>query len=74
MAIIVVGSQKYRKTCGNCGSELEYSYSDVQEYKTNMDYLGDYNLVKGIKCPVCNTVLTHSTTRPGTNNETPSLL
>lgn len=61
MAVIVVGAQKFRKTCGKCSSELEYTYSDVQEYETNHDYLSDYDVVKGIKCPVCKTILTHPT-------------
>lgn len=57
--VTVVNQKPFRITCGKCHSELEYHYSEVQEYKTNQDYLGDYDLVKGIKCPVCQTVLTH---------------
>jgi hypothetical protein len=59
MAITVVSTTKYRKTCHKCDNELGYTYEDVKEYKTNHDYLGGYDLVKGIKCPVCSTILAH---------------
>lgn len=57
--VTVVNQKPFRITCGKCRSELEYHYSEVQEHKTNQDYLGDFYLVKGIVCPVCQTVLTH---------------
>jgi type II secretory ATPase GspE/PulE/Tfp pilus assembly ATPase PilB-like protein len=57
--VTVVNQKPFRITCGKCKSELEYLYSEVQKYKTNQDYLGDYDTVNGIKCPMCQTVLTH---------------
>jgi hypothetical protein len=44
-------------TCGKCKSKLEYCQNEVQEYKINWDYLGDYDVVRGIECPVCKTVI-----------------
>lgn len=55
----VVSQKVFHITCGKCRSELSYLYAEVQEHKTNHDYLGDYDMVKGIVCPVCQTVLTH---------------
>lgn len=60
MAVTVVVQAKYHKTCGKCKSELEYIYSDVQEYKINHDYLGDYDVVAGIRCPTCSNVVPHT--------------
>lgn len=57
--VTVVNQKPFRTTCEKCHSELEYHYAEVQEHKTNHDYLGDYDVVKGIKCPVCQTVLKH---------------
>lgn len=45
-----------RLTCYTCKSELEYSHSDVRHSIFNMDYLGDFDTIPSIQCPVCNTV------------------
>lgn len=55
----VVSQKVFDVTCGKCHSQLQYTYSEVKEHKTNQDYLGDYDLVKGIQCPVCQTILKH---------------
>lgn len=39
--------------CNNCDSTLRYMPSDVIQEKRNHDYLGDYDLVDVITCPVC---------------------
>lgn len=57
--IKVLSTQAFQKACRRCGSHLEYTSQDIQEYKTTQDYLGDYDIVLGIECPVCETVLTH---------------
>ena len=44
-------------TCWNCKSLLEYSQAEVSRHEINHDYLGDYDTVYGIKCPVCDKVV-----------------
>lgn len=39
--------------CNNCDSTLRYKPSDVVQEERNHDYLGDYDLVDVITCPVC---------------------
>lgn len=46
-----------RITCKGCGSILEYNASEIQTFKINWDYLGDYDTVRGIKCPTCETIV-----------------
>jgi uncharacterized C2H2 Zn-finger protein len=43
--------------CGKCKSLLRYDQTDVKTYKTNYDYLGDYDTVTGIECPVCENII-----------------
>lgn len=43
--------------CFKCKSLLTYDQRDVKQYTTNHDYLGDYDTVFGIKCPVCDSIL-----------------
>lgn len=57
MTIVVKALAKKEITCYNCKSVLEYDQSDVKKYTTNHDYLGDYDTVFGIKCPVCDSIL-----------------
>jgi RNase P subunit RPR2 len=44
-------------TCKKCNSQLAYNHSEVKEYKVNHDYLGDYDIITGITCPVCNVII-----------------
>ena len=39
--------------CWKCKSTLEYCESEVERLTTNHDYTGDYDVIYGIKCPVC---------------------
>ena len=55
--VTVLNIGKKQTTCGKCKSQLEYTQNEVQRYETNHDYLGDFDVVYGIKCPVCGTVL-----------------
>lgn len=57
MMVTVLNIGKKQITCYNCDSQLEYTQRDVQSYKTNYDYLGDFDIVPGIKCPVCSKIL-----------------
>lgn len=41
-----------RVICFNCGAEIGYLPIDVQE-KKDYDYTGDFDVVRGIKCPSC---------------------
>lgn len=52
--IKVLESPTYKCTCKQCKSTLEYGWADIQKIKANQDYLGDFDLVHGIICPVCN--------------------
>lgn len=42
-----------RITCGKCASVLEYTESEVKDIKHSYDYLGDYEIDRGFKCPKC---------------------
>ncbi len=42
-----------RITCGNCASILEYTESEVVSIKHSYDYLGEYSVDRGFKCPNC---------------------
>ena len=53
----VVGQDKSaikRITCRSCASVLEYTLSEVKSIKHSYDYLGDYEVSFGFKCPKCN--------------------
>lgn len=39
--------------CGNCDSVLKYMPSEVFTEERNHDYLGDYDIVRVIRCPNC---------------------
>lgn len=43
----------HRVTCRNCSSILEYTNRDVEYHKTNYDYTGSYDVVRGLFCPSC---------------------
>ncbi len=50
----VLEQHNLKCTCRKCKSVLEYVKDDVlKNVKVNMDYLGDYDLIDAIKCPVC---------------------
>lgn len=57
MTIIVESLGQKSAKCGKCKSLLTYDQSDIKRYTINHDYLGDYDTVYGIKCPVCGTVI-----------------
>jgi hypothetical protein len=57
MAIKVISTQPQNCNCHTCKSTLEFSYHDIEIYEINHDYLGDFDTVKGIKCPLCKTVI-----------------
>jgi RNase P subunit RPR2 len=42
-----------RVTCKGCASILEYTSSEVKAIKHSYDYLGDYEVSYGFKCPNC---------------------
>ena len=50
----VLEEHKPKCTCEKCKSVLEYDKDDVlKDVKINMDYLGDYDLIDALECPVC---------------------
>lgn len=55
--VTVLNIGKKQTTCRKCNSQLEYTQHDVQRHETNHDYLGDFDIVYGIKCPVCSNIL-----------------
>lgn len=55
--VTVVRKNNITCTCPKCKSDLAYSYDEIAEHKTNMDYLGDSDTVMGIQCPVCKTII-----------------
>jgi hypothetical protein len=55
ITIIQIGEKEIK--CGKCLSHLKYNQLDVKEYEINHDYLGDYDTVYGIKCPVCSNIV-----------------
>lgn len=55
--VTVVALEEKTCICGRCKSTLKYFYNEVQNHKTNYDYTGDYDIVRGIKCPVCNNIV-----------------
>ena len=46
-------SAVHRITCWSCASMLEYTQNEVKSIKHSYDYLGDYEINQGIKCPQC---------------------
>ena len=56
VVIKVLKTKEYFTTCYKCKTELQYEYRDIKEVKTNKDYLGGYDLVRGIQCPVCSAI------------------
>lgn len=57
MTIVVESLGQKSVTCRKCNSLLTYHHTDIQTYTINHDYLGDYDTVEGIKCPVCGTII-----------------
>ena len=53
----VISKEEFVCKCYNCRSTLTYTYSDIGSYRINYDYLGDYDSVTGITCPVCYLVI-----------------
>ena len=47
-----------RITCRSCASVIEYSLTELRDVKVNMDYLGDYYIVKALNCPNCGYLVT----------------
>lgn len=57
MTIIVESLGQKSAKCGKCKSLLTYTQQDVKRYEINHNYLGDYDVVNGIRCPVCENVI-----------------
>jgi uncharacterized protein with PIN domain len=57
--VTVVRRNNYTCTCVKCNSDLAYSYDEIAEHRINHDYLGDYDVVQGIQCPVCKNIIRH---------------
>ena len=57
--VTVVRRNNFTCTCAKCNSQLAYSYEEIAEHRINHDYLGDFDIVTGIECPVCKTILGH---------------
>ena len=57
--VTVVRRNNYTCTCTHCNSDLAYSYDEIDKYEINHDYLGDFDVIKGIVCPVCKTIIRH---------------
>lgn len=55
--VYVVRRNNITCTCPKCRSDLAYSYDEVSDHKINHDYLGGFDVVQGIICPVCKTVI-----------------
>jgi uncharacterized protein with PIN domain len=55
--VTVVRRNNITCTCPKCRSDLAYDYLEIIEHKINHDYLGDYDTVTGIECPVCKTII-----------------
>lgn len=55
--VTIVRRNNLTCTCLKCHTDLAYSYDEVQEYRINHDYLGDFDIVQGIECPVCKTII-----------------
>ena len=55
--------KRVKKTCvcPRCKTELAYTYEEIALFKTNIDYLGDYDTIHGITCPVCTRIIGVST-------------
>lgn len=51
--VLNVGSGSMECKCENCASTLRFKPSEVNTEKRNWDYLGDYDLVRVIRCPNC---------------------
>lgn len=55
--VTVVRRNNLTCTCPRCISDLSYTYDEITEHKINQDYLGDSELVRGIECPVCKSII-----------------
>jgi hypothetical protein len=55
MAKVVGVDQSLKRlvSCWSCASIIEYAQNEVEEYKHNQDYLGGFDVSRGIKCPSC---------------------
>ena len=53
----LVRRNNFTCTCPKCNSELAYSYEEIQEHRINHDYLGDFDVVQGIVCPICKSII-----------------
>ena len=60
MTIVVESLGQKSAKCGECKSLLTYTQQDVKRYEINHDYLGDFDVVNGIQCPVCENVIKDS--------------
>lgn len=55
--VTVVSTPEFLCQCKKCASTLSYKYSDIEQIKTNYDYLGEFDIVTGVKCPVCSNIV-----------------
>lgn len=55
--VTVIRRNNFTCSCPECKADLAYQYTDIKEYKINGDYLGYYDLVQGIECPDCKTII-----------------
>jgi uncharacterized protein with PIN domain len=55
--VTVIRRNNFTCTCPKCNSELAYSYDEIQEHRINHDYLGDFDIVHGIVCPICKSII-----------------
>ena len=58
--IEVIGkdTSKYLQlTCWKCASILKYTVRDTFKREVNHDYLGDFDTIRAITCPVCSEVI-----------------
>lgn len=55
--VAVVNTPEFLCHCNKCRSTLSYKYLDINQYRVNHDYLGDFDIVTGITCPVCSSIV-----------------
>jgi hypothetical protein len=55
--VTVVSVAEFNCLCKKCCTTLSYTYKDISEHRVNHDYLGDFDIVKGITCPVCSSIV-----------------
>ena len=54
MVVVLEKGQGSKKcTCSNCSSVLSYMPSERRQKNVNHDYLGDFDTINVIQCPVC---------------------